>query len=118
MKNKYLRAKLVSMFLGALAVLHLTNATAEPTVGPFLISNLRPYVDGNNIYITMAGQSSVCPTTVFILDMTRQNAKETYAILLAAHLGGRQVTLEIRNVVGGQWGCTGWGTHIQSVYVF
>ena len=99
-------------------MLQHTDAIAEPTVGPFVISNLRPYLDGNSIFVIMAGQSSVCPTTVFVLDMSRQNAKETYAALLAAHLGGRQVSIEIRNAVGNQWGCTGWGTHIQSVYVF
>ena len=105
--------KLTLACLISILLIH-APAHAEPTVGPFTISNLRPYIDSNDVYITVNVAPPQCPTTVFKLNMTRPLAREAYALLVTALTSGRSISLEIRNSTG----CVGWATEIQSVFMF
>lgn len=103
------------LLLAALAV--ASPAAAEPTSGPFTVSYLRPYLDGaGKVYFgvkpVQAG-ATVCGQTELSIFVNSPDGKAAYAALLSALLSGKQVLIEAPNA-----GCTGWGTTVQSVYIW
>lgn len=93
------------------------TASAEPTYGPFTVRYLRPYNDGGGrVYFAVTpvnAGDSVCGQTELSLFVNTPDGKAAYAALLAALLSGKQVLIEAPNS-----GCAGWGTTVQSVYIF
>lgn len=85
---------------------------AEPSGGKVDIVSLRPYA-GSVIYIQVSS-SSLCNTDTFTIDTSQLNGKEIYAAVLAAVTAGKKVSLEAANATG----CAGWGTKLQSVYIY
>lgn len=85
---------------------------AEPTGGKVSILSLRPY-SGGLIYLEVSS-GELCGTSVFAFSGSEVNAKEMYAAALTALVSGNQVQLEVSNATG----CTGWGTRLQSIYLY
>jgi hypothetical protein len=65
------------------------------------------------IYIGVSS-SDFCGTTVFSFSSSEPNGKEMYAAVLTALASGKQVQLEASTATG----CTGWGTRLQSIYLY
>jgi hypothetical protein len=87
-------------------------AQAEPSGGKVDIISLRPYA-GSVIYIKVSS-ATLCNTEMFTMDTSQVNGKEMYAAALAAVTTGKKVSLEVANATG----CAGWGTKLQSIYLY
>lgn len=85
---------------------------AEPTGGRVSILSLRPY-SGGLMYVEVSS-GALCSTSVFTFSVSEVNGKEMYAAALTALTNGKQVQLEVSNATG----CTGFGSRLQSIYLF
>jgi hypothetical protein len=86
-----------------------TAIKAEPTGGRVTIVSMRPY-SGGLIYLQVSS-NDLCGTEIFSFTESEVNGKEMYAVALTALVTGKQVQLEAR-------GCSGWGTRLQSIYIY
>jgi restriction endonuclease Mrr len=85
---------------------------AEPTGGRVSILSVRPY-SGGLIYVQVSS-TAFCDTSVFAFTNSEVNGKEMYAAALTALVSGKEVQLEASTATG----CTGWGTRLQSIYLY
>lgn len=85
---------------------------AEPTGGRVTVVNLRPY-SGGSIYLQVSS-TELCGTEVFSFTGSEVNGKEMYAAALTALASGKQIQLEVSTATG----CTGWGTRLQSIFIW
>jgi hypothetical protein len=85
---------------------------AEPTGGRVSVVSVRPYSSGL-IYLEVSS-SEFCGTSVFSFSDSEVNGKEMYAAVLTALATGKQVRLEASAATG----CAGWGTRLQSIYLY
>ncbi len=85
---------------------------AAPIGGRVTIVNVRPY-SGGSIYVHVSS-AELCGTEVFSFTSGEVNGKEMYAAVLTALTTGKQVQLEVSAATG----CTGWGTRLQSIYLY
>ena len=74
------------------------------------IISIRPY-SGGDIFIETNASSNLCDTSTFTIDGNAPDKRELYAAALTA---GKKIGIEISNATG----CTGWGTKLQSIYIF
>lgn len=88
------------------------GAQAEPSSGRVTIVNLRPYANGNLVYLHVSS-GELCNTEVFTIDTGVPNGKEIYAAALTAVASGKQIIVEVSNDLG----CTGGGSRVQSIYI-
>ncbi|TBV73263.1 hypothetical protein [Pseudoxanthomonas winnipegensis] len=88
-------------------------ALAEPTSARVVILDLRPYA-GSEVTYLHVNSTALCNTDVFIIDASQANGKQMYAAALTAVASGKEVALEVANATG----CTGFGTKLQSIYIF
>lgn len=85
---------------------------AEPTGGRVSVLSVRPY-SGGSIYVEVSS-SELCGTSVFSFIASEVNGKEMYAAVLTALASGKQVRLEVSTATG----CAGWGSRLQSIYLY
>jgi hypothetical protein len=106
-----LESKLLAGLAGA--VLCSSSAFAEPTSGPVMIDQLRPYVGGNQVYVytTQGPCAPNAQTNMYTIDLSTPSGKAAYAAALAAMMTGKHVLLE---VIAGQ--CSLPYPGLQSVY--
>jgi hypothetical protein len=88
-------------------------ATAGETGARVKIVSLRPYSGGPSAYMQVASDA-LCGTSVFTIAVSEPSGKEVYATALSALVAGKDVAIEVSNSTG----CTGWGTRVQSLYIF
>jgi len=86
-------------------------ANAGETGGKVNLVSLRPYVGKVYVQVSPAG---LCGTEVFTIELANTGGKEMYAAALTAFSAGKLVELEVSNATG----CTGWGTTLQSLYIY
>lgn len=103
-------------FLFGVLLLGITSlfqaAHAEPSGGKVDIISLRPYA-GSVVYV-LVSSSALCDTDTFAIDTSGVNGKEMYAAALTAVAAGKKISLEVSNATG----CKGWGTRLQSIYLY
>ena len=109
---------IVNIFLSQFILLSLfllipASAFSDPTSDKTTITNIRPYIGSNAVFLQTAN-SIICQTDVFTIDLSKPNGKAAYAAALAAMSTNQKVQLEISNATG----CKGWGTELQSIYVW
>lgn len=85
---------------------------AAPIGGRMLILSMRPYI-GGSIYLAVSSKD-LCGTEVFSFMGGDVNGKEMYAAALTAMVAGKEVQLEVSAATG----CTGWGTRLQSIFIY
>lgn len=111
-----IRQLIIVLYFTCIALAWPVSSFAEPTSGLVTIVYLRPYnVNGSTgtVYMEVSA-SSVCNTNVYSIDLSYGGGKELYAAALAALMGNKQVRVEVANDTG----CTGWGSKLQSIYIF
>lgn len=96
----------------AAALLITFAAQAEPTGPRVNVIELRPYA-GGNAYLRVSS-SEFCGTEVFAIALNEPGGKEIFATALTALTTGKKIAVEIPSGTG----CTGWGTRVQSIYIF
>lgn len=99
----------IAVFTLLMALCAPTAVQAEPTGGRVTIISIRPY-SGGLIYLQVSS-NDLCGTEVFSFTDSEVNGKEMYAVAMTALVTGKQVQLEAR-------GCNGWGTRLQSIYIY
>jgi len=96
-----------------LVALCVPRAAQAGPVGPRVsILSIRPY-SGGSIYIGVSSHE-LCGTEVFSFTSVEINGKEMYAAAMTALVSGKQVQLEVSAATG----CTGWGTKLQSIFLY
>lgn len=109
----------VSRLRGLLAaacvgLVYAGSVSAEPTTKPVHILYVRPYNNaGQGAVFVQVDAVSLCNTDTYMIDLGLGGAKEAYAAALTALLTNRPVAIEVANS-----GCTGWGTAVQSLYLY
>ncbi|WP_043090301.1 MULTISPECIES: hypothetical protein [unclassified Xanthomonas] len=98
----------VLLFLGAAAL-----AQAEPTSDLVSVVSLRPYIGDSMVYIEV-DSDALCGTLTFTIDTSQPNGKEVYAAAMTALTTGKKVRLEVPTSIG----CKGWGSKLQSIYIY
>lgn len=86
---------------------------AEPTGLRVNVVELRPYASSTVAYLQVSS-SELCGTSVFAIPLDEVGGKEMYATALAALVAGKKIALEVSN----SRGCTGWGTRLQSIFIY
>jgi hypothetical protein len=105
---------IIASQLGTLVILMLLSfsATAEPTSPPVKLSLIRAYSNGD-IFISTT-TSTFCNTDTFKIPATYASRKELVAILLTARALDSFIQIEVSD----QTRCAGWGTNVQSIYLY
>ncbi|KAF1721725.1 hypothetical protein [Pseudoxanthomonas wuyuanensis] len=98
------------IFLMILCIPGVVQAT--PTGERVSVVSVRPY-SGGLIYVQVSS-SDFCGTNVFAFSASEVNGKEMYAAALTALVSGKQVRLEVSTATG----CTGYGSRLQSIYLY
>ena len=101
------------LFLLAIAIGEMGEASAEPTSSRVLISYVRPYFQTSTVVVGVSSPV-ICNTDTFFIDTSQIGGKEGYAAALTSLATKKSVALEVSN----SRGCTGWGTLLQSIYSF
>ena len=86
---------------------------AEPTGARVNVISLRPYASSTSAYLHVSSPA-LCGTEVFTIPLNEQGGKEMYATALTALVSNKQIQLEVSNATG----CTGWGTRLQSLFIY
>jgi hypothetical protein len=89
-----------ALLRAAMLALVVSFAFAEPTSGPVTISELRPYIGGNGVYVYLSG-TGPCGSgvtgakAIYTIDLSSSAGKAAYAALLTAVATGKQAVLEV-----------------------
>jgi hypothetical protein len=100
--------------LVCLNVAFMPSAFAGEVSTAVKVSKLRAYSNSAAVGIVEFETPVVCNTTAFRIDLIAPGGKEMYATLLTALTTGKKVQVEVSNGTG----CTGWGTYLQSVFMW
>lgn len=103
----------ITLFMLFVLACTIGSLLAEPTSARVQILDLRPYAESEATYVHV-NSTALCNTDVFVIDTSQANGKQIYAAALAAVASGKEVALEVANATG----CTGFGTKLQSIYIF
>jgi len=111
----------VYRFAGGIAIaaavaLGTSSVYAEPTSGLVTISQLRPYIGGNGVYVYLNSAGPCGQQTgaygIYTIDLSSPAGKAAYAAALIAVTTGKQVQLEaIAGACGTQY------PGLQSIYI-
>lgn len=106
-----------ALILVLIALLSATfTVSAEPRTKYTDISSMRPYTNGD-YFITLASNQfsngTVC-TNTYKVQSSAAGAKAVIASLLTAYASGQKIQIEVPTATG----CQGFGTPIQSVFMF
>lgn len=105
--------KIATYLLASGALFAVGPVGAEPVSSKAVgVVMVRPYL-GGVVYLQVS-DNTFCGTDTFTIDTTQQNGKETYAAVLVAVTTGKKLGLEALNSTG----CNGWGTRLQSVFLY
>lgn len=101
-------------FLLFLTFCTLTTTAIGGAVSPVLtkISYLRPYSSGD-IYVVVSN-SSLCGTDVFRIAYNLEGREQMYSAVLSALMSQNDIRIEVSNSTG----CIGWGTTVESIYIY
>lgn len=123
-RERYLRARCCIKFENVvtkliialmLLTLFLTATLHAMPMGASRVNviELRPYAGSPVAYLRVSS-AELCGTDAFTIPLTDVGGKEMYAAALAALMSGKQIGLEVSNATG----CTGWGTRLQSIFIY
>ncbi len=101
------------LILNVIVLLVASPLYAGDEIRDLSIISIRPY-SGGDIFIETNASSNLCDTSTFTIDSNAPDKRELYAAALAALTAGKKIGIEISNATG----CTGWGTKLQSIYIF
>lgn len=115
MRMPVIRRALTFIAVVCVTLVYAPQASAEPTSTPVHVLYVRPYnlKGGTGFVIFQVDAAPLCGTDSYQIDLSWGGGKEAYAAVMTALLSGKRIGVEIDNA-----GCTGWGTKVQSIYVY